>query len=207
MHSRVARAALALGILALSSFGAIGRACAVEAQKADPDQCGEGDKACIKAWYKEYSSGLLGEFKYYAGQEDFLSEMLADPQETLLTAKLSLLLVEGGTRYSQWVPLKDEAAARNAGLDMARYGAILGPCRDAIAGMRSALFDLRQHRDNARIEAGQYLKNASACEKAFALPATASKLRGRGPPARAPLAAPSVAPQGPMDITPGKPQP
>jgi hypothetical protein len=193
--------ALRLGLVVLFAFCAIGRAAAVEAQMSDPEQCVADDKACIGAWYKEYSAGLLDEFKYYAGQEDFLAEMLADPQATLLTAKLSLLLVEGGTKSSQWALLKDEAAAKDAGLDMARYRAIVGPCRDAASGMRTALFDLREHRDNARAEAGQYLKDATACEKAFGLPPRLSKLRGKAQPARAP------ATSGPMEITPQKPRP
>ncbi|MFI5014460.1 MAG: hypothetical protein ACHQAY_19170 [Hyphomicrobiales bacterium] len=207
MKLRTARAAATLGMLALWLAGASEPAKAVEVQKTDPEQCQE-DKACVEAWYKEYSTALIGEFKYYAGQEDFLAEMMAAPQETLLTAKLSLLLIEGGTKYSQWVPLKDEAVARNAGLDMARYQAILGACRDAISGMRTALFDLRQHRGNVRAEAGQYLKNAAACEKAFGLPPVISKLRSAGQPARA-LAppAPTVAPQGPMDIRPAMQRP
>lgn len=204
MHPRVVRAALALCVFALSPSGTIERANAVEVQRYDPDQCGEDDKACIQAWYKEYSSGLIGEFKYYAGQEDFLAEMLAAPQETLLTAKLSLLLIEGGTKYDHWVPLKDEAAASGAGLDMQRYRAILGACRDAISGMRAALFDLRQHRDNVRAKVSQYLRNATACEKAFALPPMLSKLRSRSQPARAPT---PEAPQGPMDIRPARQPP
>ncbi len=159
---------MGFGIAILSFDGKSRRAYAVELQKYDPGQCQEQDEDCVRNWYAEYSTGLLGEFKYYAGEEDFLAEMLADPQETLLTAKLSLILIEGGTRYSQWAALTDEAVAMKAGLDMPRYEAIVGVCRDAISDMRGALFDLRQHRDKARLEAGQYLKNATACEKAFA---------------------------------------
>ena len=201
------RIAFRLGLIAAAFLCAAGRAWAVEAQNADPAQCVADDKSCIAAWYKEYSAGLLGEFKYYAGQEDFLADMMVDAPATLLTAKLSLLLVEGGTKYSQWALLDDEAAARNAGLDMARYQAIIGSCREAISTMRSALFDLRQHRENVRAEAGQYLKNATACEKAFALPAKVSRLRNKGKPQRAP--APAVDPDAaePLSIVPGKPQP
>jgi hypothetical protein len=205
MPSRVACVLLVLGIAALSLSGANRRAYAVELQKFDPDQCQEGDKACIQAWYKEYSAGLLLEFKYYAGQEDFLAEMLTDPQETLLTAKLSLILIEAGTRYSQWVALTDESIAKNAGLDMPRYQAILGACRDAISIMRAALFDLREHRDKARIEASEYLKNAAACEKSFGLAPMGSKLRNLGRAQRPP--APVAPGGGPLDITPQKQRP
>jgi len=205
MKLRAARAVLATGLFALSLLCSMARADAVEIQKADPAECGDDDKSCIQAWYKEYAGGIIGEFKYYAGQEDFLADMLASPQESLLTAKLSLLLIEGGTRYDQWAAIKDEQVARNAGLDMLRYGALLGACHDAIAGMRTALFDMRRRRDNARAEAGQYLKSAVACEKAFALPAAVSRLRNPRP-ARVP--APAIpAPHGPMDITPAVPQP
>jgi hypothetical protein len=211
---RAARAALAVGILVLAPWGAIQPANAVEVQKVDPDQCRQDDQACIQAWYKEYSTAIIGEFKYYAGHEDFLAEMLAAvPQEALLTSKLSLMLIEGGTKYSQWAALKDESVARNAGLDMPRYQAILGACRDAISGIRTALFDLRQHRENVRAEASQYLKNATACERALALPPVVSRLRNPGQPARAPSPAlapspaPEVAPQGPMDIRPAGQRP
>jgi hypothetical protein len=191
---------LGLGIAVLSFGGKTRQAYAVELQKFDPGQCQEQGEDCARNWYAEYSAGLLGEFKYYAGEEDFLAEMLADAQETLLTAKLSLILIEGGTRYSQWAALTDEAVARKAGLDMPRYAAIVGVCRDAISDMRSALFDLRQHRDKARLETGQYLKNALACEKAFALPPVISKLRGHGGSERQealPVAG------APLRITPG----
>ena len=114
-------------------MGTSGRAPAVEAQKVDPGQCSADDKACITGWYKEYSAAILDEFRYYAGQEDFLADMLAEPQATLLNAKLSLLLVEGGLKYDQWTLLDDDGAAKNAGLDMARYHAIIGPCREAIS--------------------------------------------------------------------------
>jgi hypothetical protein len=191
---------LGLGIAVLPFGGKTRQAYAVELQKFDPGQCQEQDEDCARNWYAEYSAGLLGEFKYYAGEEDFLAEMLADPQETLLTAKLSLILIEGGTRYSQWAALTDEAVARKAGLDMPRYAAIVGVCRDAISDMRSALFDLRQHRDKARLEAGQYLKNAVACEKAFALSPAISKLRERGGSER--QGAPPAS-GAPMRITPG----
>jgi hypothetical protein len=194
---QIARAALRLGLILLLVSAAIGRAGAVEAQKSDPGQCEADDKACIEAWYKEYSAGLLDEFKYYSGQEDFLAEMQADPQATLLTAKLSLLLVEGGTKYSQWTLLDDEPAVKGAGLDMARYRAIIGPCREAISDMRTALFDLRDQRDKSHAEAVQYLKNAVACEKAFGLPARLSKLRGKPQP---------PATSGPMEIAPQKPR-
>ena len=207
MRKRAARALPAIGLIAALSLGLACKAGAVEAQKADPEQCADEEKACVEAWYKEYAAGLLGELKYYAGFEDFLAEMLADPQATLLNAKLSLILVEGGTRYSQWALLKDEDAARNAGLDMPRYQAIIGPCREAISDMRTALFDLRQHRENVRAEAAQYLKSATACEKAFALPARLSKLRSGGKPLRPSAPGPEPATPGPMEITPGKPPP
>jgi hypothetical protein len=200
MHRRVACIVLGFGITVLSFGGMTGQAQAVELQKFDPGQCREQGEDCARNWYAEYSAGLLAEFKYYAGEEDFLAEMLADPQETLLTAKLSLILIEGGTRYSQWAALTDEAVARKAGLDMPRYAAIVGVCRDAISDMRSALFDLRQHRDKARLETGQYLKNALACEKAFALAPVISKLRGHGGSERQealPMAG------APLRITPG----
>jgi hypothetical protein len=200
MHRRVACIVLGFGITVLSFGGMTGQAQAVELQKFDPGQCREQGEDCARNWYAEYSAGLLAEFKYYAGEEDFLAEMLADPQETLLTAKLSLILIEGGTRYSQWAALTDEAVARKAGLDMPRYAAIVGACRDAISDMRSALFDLRQHRDKARLETGQYLKNALACEKAFALAPVISKLRGHGGSERQealPMAG------APLRITPG----
>ena len=200
MHRRVACIVLGFGITVLSFGGMTGQAQAVELQKFDPGQCREQGEDCARNWYAEYSAGLLAEFKYYAGEEDFLAEMLADPQETLLTAKLSLILIEGGTRYSQWAALTDEAVARKAGLDMPRYAAIVGACRDAISDMRSALFDLRQHRDKARLETGQYLKNALACEKAFALPPVISKLRGHGGSERQ-EALPGAG--APLRITPG----
>jgi hypothetical protein len=195
---------LALGIFGISVSGATRCAHAGEPQNLDPGQCQEGDKACIQAWYKEYSAGLLSELKYYAGQEDFLAEMLADPREALVTAKLSLILIEGGTRYSRWAVLDDEATARSAGLDMPRYQAILGVCRDAISGMHAALFDLREHRDKARNGASQYLKNALACEKAFGIAPVASRLRSPGQARRAPA---PVAPNLPLDIMPRKEQP
>jgi hypothetical protein len=204
MHRRVACILLGLGIAVLSFDGKTRQAYAVELQKFDPGQCQEQDGDCARNWYAEYSAGLLGEFKYYAGEEDFLAEMLADPQETLLTAKLSLILIEGRTRYSQWAALTDEAVARKAGLDMPRYAAIVGVCRDAISDMRGALFDLRQHRDKARLEARQYLKNALACEKAFALSPAISKLRGRGGSER--QAAPPES-GAPLRITPGVQRP
>jgi hypothetical protein len=188
---RAARSVLLQVFVILSLSGATERAHAVEAQKADPEKCDTDDKACIEAWYKEYSAGLLAEFKYYAGQEDFLAEMMTSPQATLLTAKLSLLLLEGGTRYSQWAFFGDETAAKNAGLDMVRYQAIVGPCREAISGMRIVLFDLRKYPQNVPSEAGQYLMYATACEKAFALPAKPSMLRSKG---------------GPLEITPQKPK-
>jgi len=206
MSERAIQAALRLGLVGAWLSCAAGPARAVEAQSADPEQCEADDKACVEAWYKEYSAGLLGEFKYYVGQEDFLADMLADPQATLLTAKLSLLLVEGGTKHSQWALLKDETAARNAGLDMARYQAIIGPCRVAISIMRAALFDLRERRDNARAGAGQYLKNATACEKAFALPAKLTRLRGKPRPQRAPATAADPDAGEPMTIVPARPR-
>jgi hypothetical protein len=200
MRRRIACILLGLGI-AILSFGVESRrAFAVELQRYDPGQCQDEDEDCVRNWYAEYSTGILGEFKYYAGEEDFLAEMLADPQETLLTAKLSLILIEGGTRYSQWAALTDEARAMKAALDRPRYEAIVGVCRDAISEMRSALFDLRQHRDKARLEAGQYLKNATACEKAFALSPVASKLRGRA--GSEPHGSPPSS-GAPMRITPG----
>jgi len=64
--------------------------------------------------------------------------MLADPQETLITAKLSLILIEGGTKYGQWAALTDEEIATKAGLDTPRYRALVGVCRDAISEMRGA---------------------------------------------------------------------
>jgi len=196
---------LRLGIAILSLEGASGWAFAVELQKFDPARCEnndhQNDKDCVRNWYAEYSAGVISEFKYYAGLEDFLAEMLADPQETLLTAKLSLILIEGGTKYSQWAVLADRGAAESAELDMPRYDAIVGVCRDAIAEMRSALFDLRQHRDKARLEARQYLKNAMACEKAFLLTFPTSKLRGHGASERPPA---SPASGGPLQITPNR---
>ncbi|MBV9518701.1 MAG: hypothetical protein JO068_11310 [Hyphomicrobiales bacterium] len=194
---------LGVGIAILSPDVASGPAFAVELQKFDPTQCqaasGENNQDCVRNWYVEYSAGLIGELKYYSGQEDFLAEMLVDPQESLITARLSLILIEGGTKYSQWAALTDENAAKNAGLDMPRYEAILGVCQEAIAVMRTALFDLRQHRDRSRLEAGQYLKNATACEKVFALAPNRSKLRAstRGERPPAPLAK-----DGPLQITP-----
>jgi hypothetical protein len=210
MYSRAAL--LALGIMAFSPWIASVRADAVEPQKTDPKQCQEHDKAsdkdCVRDWFNEYTAGLLAEFKYYAGQEDFLSEMLADPQETLLTARLSLILIEGGTRFSQWAALQDEEAAKTAGLDMPRYRAILGVCRDAISGMRAALFDLRQHRDRARLEASQYVKDATACERVFGLAAKASKLRNAGEGKRAATPpATTATPDRPLDIEPRRHRP
>ncbi|MBV9430332.1 MAG: hypothetical protein JO137_00785, partial [Hyphomicrobiales bacterium] len=169
-----------------------------EAQKFDPGQCQSEDEGCVRSWYAEYSAGLIAEFKYYARNEDFLAEMLADPQETLLTAKLSLILIEGGTKYSQWAVLGDEEAARKAGLDLPHYEAITGVCRDAVSNMRAALFDLRQHRDKAHQEAGAYLKNAMSCEKTFGLSPVVSKLRGHDARERQ-----IVPPAAPLRITPG----
>jgi hypothetical protein len=185
------RAWLSAGVVASLVVGASAGAWAVEAQKSDPAKCEADDKPCIQAWYKEYSAGLLGEFKYYESQEDFLAEMLGSPQATLLNAKLSLLLVEGGTRYSQWAFLDDEEAAENAGLDRGRYGAIIGSCREANGAMRTVLFDLRQYPKNVASEAEQYLIYATACERAFALPAKTSMLRSKS---------------APMEIVPAKPK-
>lgn len=194
---------MALGLVAILSLGGSSPAFAVELQKFNPNQCQDEDVECVRNWYAEYSAGLIDELKSYARDEDFLAEMLADPQETLLTAKLSLVLIEGGTKYGQWVVLMDGAKARKAGLDMPRYEAIIGVCRGAISDMRGALFDLRQHRDKARQEAGQYLKNASACEKVFGLSPVTSKLRGRGgsEPHGKPLSG------VPLRITPGGQRP
>ncbi|MBW0002935.1 MAG: hypothetical protein JO216_05575 [Hyphomicrobiales bacterium] len=195
---------MAFGLVAILSCGAdSGQAFAVEAQKFNPGQCQSEDEGCVRSWYAEYSAGLIAEFKYYARNEDFLAEMLADPQETLLTAKLSLILIEGGTKYSQWAVLGDEGAARKAGLDLPHYEAITGVCRDAISNMRAALFDLRQHRDKARQEAGAYLKNAMSCEKTFGLSPVVSKLPGYGARERQ-IAPPPVAP---LRITPGSERP
>ena len=191
MCTQALRALLSAGVVALALLSPSICARAVEAQKADPAKCEADDKPCVQAWYKEYSAGLLGEFKYYEGQEDFLAEMLNSPQATLLNAKLSLLLVEGGTRYSQWAFLDDEEAAENAGLDRGRYGAIIGSCREANGAMRTALFDLRQYPKNVASEAEQYLIYATACERAFALPAKASTLRSKS---------------APMEIVPAKPK-
>ncbi|SDR24114.1 hypothetical protein SAMN05519103_01425 [Rhizobiales bacterium GAS113] len=209
MHRRVARVFGACFLLAVSLWCAIGQANATEIQKSDPEQCREDGQACVEAWYKEYSAGLIGELKYYAGQEDFLADMLADRQEPLITARLSLLLIEGGVKYSQWAMLKDGALAESAHLDMPRYHAIIGVCRDAISGMRTALFDLRQRRDAVRAEANQYLKDATACERALALAPKLSRLRSPGRPARAtaPPAATGDATSGPMDIVPSTPRP
>jgi hypothetical protein len=204
MPRRVAWLLFRLGIAVLSFGKESIRAFAVEPQKSDPATCQDDDRDCARSWYAEYSAGLLGELKYYAAEEDFLADMLADPQETLLTAKLSLVLIEGGTKYNQWAVLTDEEKARQAGLDIPRYEAIVGPCREAIADMRGALFDLRQHRDMARREAGQYLRNATACEKAFGLSPPVSKLRGRGGAGR--QATPSAL-GAPLRITPGGQRP
>ena len=205
---RAARALLRSGLVALCLMGTSGRAPAVEAQKVDPGQCSADDKACITGWYKEYSAAILDEFKYYAGQEDFLADMLTDRQEPLITAKLSLLLIGGNVRYSQWALIKDESVAEGAHLDMQRYRTVTGACRDAISTMRTALFDLRQRREAVRGEATQYLKDATACEKAMGLAPTPSRLRGK--PARAPRGSqpqPSAtsgdgAASGPMEIAP-----
>ena len=202
MYRRVA--CIALGFVAILTFGGSGQVFAVELQKFDPNQCQDQDVECVRNWYAEYSAGLIDELKNYAGNEDFLADMLADPQETLLTAKLSLILIEGGTKYSQWAVLMDEARARRAGLDMPRYEAIVGVCRDAISDMRGALFDLRQHRDKARQEAGYYLKNAMACEKAFGVSPVASKLRGHSASERQ---ATRPATGAPLRITPGGQRP
>jgi hypothetical protein len=199
MHRRLACILFGLG-LAFLSFGGGSHAFAVELQKYDPGQCQDEDADCVRNWYAEYSAGILNELKYYSGEEDFLADMLADPQDTLVTAKLSLILIEGGTRYSQWVALTDEAIATKAGLDRARYEAIVGVCRDAISDMRSALFDLRQHRDKARLEARQYLKNVTVCKKPFALSPLGSKLRGGGGSER--QGAPSAS-GAPLRIVPG----
>jgi hypothetical protein len=198
MSSRTVRPLLALG-LTLSWLAGIGDAGAVEPQKNDPRQCQPDDQACIQGWYKEYSTAILQEFKYYTGQEDFLADMLSDPNETLQNSKLALLLVEGMTKYSQWAALTDDAEAEAAGLDMAKYKAVTGECRDAISNMRDGLFDLRGHRDNVPVEASQYLKNAAICEKVFSLAPVRSKLRGSAP-------AIGAASSGPMPITPGKPR-
>ena len=96
-----AGALLRLGSAALSFGAGSGQVLAVEAQKFDPATCQGQNQGCVRSWYAEYSAGILGEFKYYAGEEDFLAEMLADPQEALLNARLSLILIEGGTRYSR----------------------------------------------------------------------------------------------------------
>lgn len=191
MPMRALRALLLIGSIASTLFGAPAGALAVEAQKAAPEKCDADDKACIQAWYKEYSAGMLAEFNYYAGQEDFLADMLSSPQATLLNAKLSLLMLEGGTRYSQWTYLDDEDAAKDAGLDMGRYEAIIGPCREANGAMHTVLFDLRQYPKNVASEAAQYLIYATACEKAFALPPKASLLRAKN---------------APLEITPAKPK-
>ena len=93
------------------------RAFAVEPQKPIPSNARNttrrGQGLCA-GLVQRISTGILGEFKYYAGQEDFLAEMLADPQETLLTARLSLILIEGGTRFSQWAALQDEGGGQEA---------------------------------------------------------------------------------------------
>ena len=205
MHPRAACVLLGLGVVILWLNGSSGgRAFAVALQKFDLAQCHEIDEDCVRNWYAEYSAGLIGEFKYYAGEEDFLAEMLADPQESLITAKLSLILIEGGTKYTQWAALTDKETARKAGLDMPRYEAIVGVCREAISDMREALFDLRQRRDKTRQEAGRYLKNAIVCEQAFALSPAASQLRGRTGSER------QAMPHGsstPLRITPGGQRP
>jgi hypothetical protein len=191
MPMRALRALSLVGSIAAALLGTPAEALAVEAQNATPDRCDADDKSCIQAWYKEYSAGMLAEFNYYAGQEDFLADMLSSPQATLLNAKLSLLMLEGGTRYSQWAYLDDEDAAQNAGLDMGRYEAIIGPCREANSAMHTVLFDLRQYPKYVASEAAQYLIYATACEKAFALPAKTSSLRSKN---------------APLEITPAKPR-
>ena len=202
------RLVAACAFLAWSLSGVCAQMSSAEAQKANPDQCEDGDQACVQAWFKEYSAGIIGEFRYYAGQEDFLADMLTDRQEPLITAKLSLLLIGGNVRYSQWALIKDESVAEGAHLDMQRYRTVTGACRDAISTMRTALFDLRQRREAVRGEATQYLKDATACEKAMGLAPTPSRLRGK--PARAPRGSqpqPSAtsgdgAASGPMEIAP-----
>jgi hypothetical protein len=199
MISRAARALLVLGVMVCWLLGSVRGASAVEPQKNDPQLCQPDDQACILGWYKEYSTAILQEFKYYTGQEDFLAEMLSDPNETLQNSRLALLLVEGMTKYSQWAALRDDAVAEAAGLDMAKFKGVVGDCRDAISNMRDALFDLRNHRDNVPVEASRYLKNAAACEKTFALSPRRSKLRGTE-------AALGAASSGPMPIVPIKPR-
>ena len=179
-------------------LGLIGAAIAVEPQKFDPRQCQTDDHSCVQAWYKEYSTAILQEFRYYTGQEDFLDEMLGDPNQTLQNSRLALLLVEGMTKYSQWVVLTDDDAAEAAGFDMAKYKAVIGECREASSKMRDALFDLKGHREKVPIEAKEYLKNAAVCEKAFALTPARSKLRGNE-------ASTGAAGSGPMPIVPVKP--
>ena len=215
MHRRALRVLAALSLCAalsavfLSLLGQRTDAAPEAIQKFDPSQCQDGDKSCIASWYKEYAAQILGEAKYYAKQEDFLAEMLAQPEESLITAKSSLLLIEGGVAYTQWVPLKDEAVAASAGLDMPRYRAIIGVCREAVSGMRQTLFDLRQHREAVRGEAAQYVKNAVACEHAFNIATAGSELRGTRRPAKAPRSAEpdSDAPDAPMDIRPAPGRP
>jgi hypothetical protein len=102
------------------------------------------------------------------------------------------------TKYSQWVVLTNDDAAGAAGLDMAKYKAATGECREASSKMREALFDLKGHREKVAIEAKEYLKNAAICEKTFALAPAHSKLRGNEVSAGA-------AESGPMPIVPVKP--
>jgi hypothetical protein len=198
MSSRSAGALLGLGLTVSWLLGLVGAATAVEPQKFDPRQCQTDDHSCVQAWYKEYSTAILQEFRYYTGQEGFLGEMLGDPNETLQNSRLALLLVEGMTKYSQWVVLTDDDAAEAAGLDMVKYKAATGECREASSKMREALFDLKGHREKVAIEAKEYLKNAAVCEKTFALAPARSKLRGNE-------VSTGAAGSGPMPIVPVKP--
>jgi hypothetical protein len=163
---------LTIGILAFAAqlilvWGSPARAATAPAQKFDPAQCQYDDKACITGWYEEYSAGILAELKYYSGELDFVALMQRAPNETLINARLALVMIEGGMRFDQWVALKDDEAAKLAGLDMPRYRAISAECRDAVEAARDALFDLRQHRDKVGADLAKYRKDAAVCEKAF----------------------------------------
>jgi hypothetical protein len=133
-------------------------------QQHNPHDCGDGDTACIRAWYAGYRDGLLGELHQWQTLQPAAVSAIRLHNDGDAALLLETALRSGWYVHDHW-GFADNAQVVAAGIAWDEWDA-LWSCRAAIISFKFALITVAFEHGNDS-SASDYDQSLTQCRKRF----------------------------------------
>jgi hypothetical protein len=171
-------AALALGLPELTKSRAE-ESSAIPKQTHLPSACGEGERQCIRVWFEEYKTGILGEMRQWRQFESRVYLAIQRRDDLDASRMLGEAMRRGWYIHDHW-GMADNLNIVAAGIARNDWDALFSDCRAGIIHMKFLLIAVHAnsaHPDEIESARAHYVQAVRKCERHFKIAPLNSDLR------------------------------